>query len=191
MKIYQVTSVIVYRVSENPLTLSIHASGLAATSGWSNPNLDNSQDPNPKDDVHEFAFDATKPNGIVLEVLTPISAALDFKPKKGASAVVVSARTNSITVHASEFVDGPRNVSAMMAANMTTLAIGEENHPFPWPKWPTMRAPQGEHTTFAFGEEHPRPIPTSPLTDDPAPPIFPYDPRHDPYGPLRSIFGGY
>ena len=188
MKIYQVTGVVVYRVSDRPLTLSIHATGLAATSGWSNSNLDNSQDPNPGDDVHEFSFEAAKPNGIALEVLTPISATLDFKPNAGAAAIVVSSRTNSITVHASEFIDGSRAGNAF-AANLTTLAIGEETPP----KWPTVRYPFGEHvpTTFALGEEGIRPLPTSPLTDDPFPPIRPFDPGHDPYGPLRGIFGGY
>ncbi len=41
MKIYQVLRVFVVKISENPLTLNIRAEGLAATSGWTNPRLDN------------------------------------------------------------------------------------------------------------------------------------------------------
>ena len=191
MKIYQVTSVVVYRSSTNPLTLSVHATGLAATSGWTNPRLDNSADPKPADAVHEFSFEADKPTGIVLEVLTQISATFDFKPKAGADAVIVSSRTNSITVHSSEFVVPIVPMPTPSPGRPTTLAIGEEG--FPIPKWPTMRNPWAEHppTTFMIGEEgRPGIPPTSPMIDDPVP-FEPFDPRFDPWGPLRGPFGTY
>ena len=121
MKIFRVLQVSVIKVSESPLTLSIQAQGLAATSGWTNPRLDNSADPNPDDSILEFNFDADRPSGISLPVLSPIMATVDFTPSNGADAVIVTARTNSITVHAGEFInpgDSP--------AQPTTLAFGEE-----------------------------------------------------------------
>ena len=137
MKIFKVLRVTVIKVSESPLTLSIQAEGLAATSGWTNPRLDNSADPNPDDSILEFNFDADRPSGISLPQLTPIMATVDFEPSNGADAVIVSARINSITVHAGEFLnpgDSP--------AQPTTLAFGEED-------------PGAGPTTLAFGEEEP------------------------------------
>src|SRR5262245_46862889 len=107
MKIFSVNQVAVIKISENPLTLSIQASGLTSTSGWSNPRLDNSADPSPKDAVLEFSFEADRPAGINLPILTPVQASIEVKPKNGADAVIVSSRTNSITVHASDFVLPP------------------------------------------------------------------------------------
>src|SRR6185295_17786922 len=104
MKIYQVNSVTVFKQSENPLTLVIHTQGLASSTGWTGPVLDPSEDQNPQDAVFEYAFDAKPPEGISLPVLTPITATLVLKPKRSVDAVVVNARSNSITVHASEFV---------------------------------------------------------------------------------------
>ena len=153
MKIFRVLQVSVIKVSESPLTLSIQAQGLAATSGWTNPRLDNSADPNPDDSILEFNFDADRPSGISLPVLSPIMATVDFTPSNGADAVIVTARTNSITVHAGEFInpgDSP--------AQPTTLAFGEEE--------PSTRA-LGEEgpgpTTRALGEEGP-PQPPQPTT---------------------------
>ncbi|NET58648.1 MAG: hypothetical protein F6K47_21580 [Symploca sp. SIO2E6] len=147
MKVFRVLQVSVIRVSESPLVLSIRAEGLAATSGWTNPRLDNSVDPNPDDSVLEFSFDADKPSGISLPQLTPIMACIDFEPSNGADAVIVSARINSITVHAAEFIK-----PGEQRPQPTTLAIGEEE--------PTTQAlgeesPQ-QATTLAYGEEEPR-----------------------------------
>ena len=189
MKILSVSSVVVQRIASTPSTLVIHAQGMAATSGWLNARLDNSADPNPADDVYEFGFEADKPAGIALQVLSPMSVSLEFKPPTAASAIVVSARGNSITVHASEFIEGT-TVPGFPGQHATTMAIGEEGVP-PWPL-PTFRMMGAESlpTTLAFGEEGHRPFPTSPLTDDPAP-LPPWDPRLDPYGPFRSIFGRF
>lgn len=132
------------RVSESPLRLSIQATGLAATSGWTNPRLDGSADPNPADAVFEFSFDADRPTGIALEALTPITAALHVDAPTGVDAVIVSSRTNSITVHSSQFVPIP----TAQAAPVTTLAIGEEGHV----------------TSMAIGEEGPT---TNPQLVDP------------------------
>ncbi len=142
MKVYQVSQVSVIKVSESPLVLNIQVSGLAATTGWTNPRLDNSADPNPDDAVLEFCFEADRPSGPVLPVLTPIMVCVDFQPTNGADAVIISARTNSITVHAAEFYPG-----------LTTFAIGEEE-----PKATTLAIGEEEPkvTTFAIGEEEPK-----------------------------------
>ena len=149
MKIFKVLRVTVIKVSESPLTLSIQAEGLAATSGWTNPRLDNSADPNPDDSILEFNFDADRPSGISLPQLTPIMATVDFEPSNGADAVIVSARINSITVDAGEFLnpgDSP--------AQPTTLAFGEED-PGPTTRALGEEGPSPDFTTQAFGEEEP------------------------------------
>ena len=175
MKIFKVLRVTVIKVSESPLTLSIQAEGLAATSGWTNPRLDNSADPNPDDSILEFNFDADRPSGISLPQLTPIMATVDFEPSNGADAVIVSARINSITVHAGEFLnpgDSPAQPTTLAFGEeedprVTTLALGEEGEPTsralgeegpPQPPQPTTRAvgeEEPQFTTYALGEEEP------------------------------------
>lgn len=190
MKIFSVNSVTVTRISEKPLRLSIQADGFAATSGWTNPRLDGSVDPNPSDDILVFTFDADRPTGISLPVLTPITAALHVDPQNGVDAVIVSARTNSITIHSSQFGstkpdpatpvttlavgEGGHFTTARIGEEfppMTTLMVGEESHP-------TFMAGEGHPTTFFFGEEHPTTLmlgeegpTTNPQLDDPAGPF--------------------
>jgi hypothetical protein len=185
MKILRVLRVDVVRQSDSPLTLLVSAEGLAATAGWSNARLDDSLDPNPKDAVLELSFDADRPQGLVPQVLTPIVATVVLDPKHGADAVIVSARTNSITVHASEFLApaGPGSSTGFrqpfttwmfgeehpttgprLEEQPTTLALGEEG-PTTWrfgEEGPTLRFGEGP-TTHAFGEE---PL-TDPRVDDP------------------------
>ncbi len=144
MRIFSVVQVVVAKISDSPLTLHIQALGMTATSGWTNPRLDNSEDPNPQDAVLEFSFEADRPTGPALQVLTPIMASVDVKPKNGADAVVVNARTNSITVHAAEFITPPE-----AGKGLTTLMVGEEHPPT------TLPAIEEHPTTFALGEEHP------------------------------------
>lgn len=146
MKLFQVTDVRVMKRNESPLQLYIQVSGLAASSGWTNPRLDNSADPDPEDGVLVFSFEADRPTGISLPVLTPIAADIEVTPNNGADAVVVVARTNQLVVHASCFM-------AAQPPEFTTLAVGEEGPP------PTTLA-IGEETpptTLAIGEEGPFP----------------------------------
>lgn len=168
MKILQVSSVTVFKQSTSPFTLLIQAHGFAATTGWKNPRLDSSGDPNPADAVLEFTFEADKPGGITLQVLTPISATAVVTSKTPIDAVVVAARTNSITVLAADFISdvaaNPPNVTEA-AVRYTTLMLGEEK-----PVRTTWRIGEegGTPTTWHFGEEH-GPW-TTPLIDDPTPP---------------------
>ena len=146
MKIYQVSNVTVTKQSENPLTLIIHALGIASSTGWTAPILDDRGDSNPEDAIFEYNFEAKPPTGIALQVLTPVTATLVVTPKRTVDAVVVNARTNSITVHASEFLGG----AAALPQPLTTLALGEEG-PIP----STHRFGEEGPTTFALGEEGP------------------------------------
>ena len=140
MKIYCITSVEVIRISDNPLALSVRAQGLAATSGWTNPKLDAVATP-PGDLILEFNFEADPPSGISLPVLTPIAASAEVEPSHPVAGVIVYGRTNSITVHVSQFTASSPAAQATNAA-FTTLIAGEE-HP----------------TTYVFGEEHPTTLP--------------------------------
>jgi hypothetical protein len=151
MIIFQVTHVTVIKVSSSPLKLEIHASGLAATSGWTNPKLDPVATP-PGDHILEFAFEATPPDGISLPVLTPIQAATEVEPPNPIAGVTVIARTNRITIHASQFSSGQFTTHIAGEENPTTEAIGEE-HPT------TLIAGEENPTTQAVGEEHPTTLP--------------------------------
>lgn len=193
MKIYSVTQVTVIKKSDSP-TLQIHAMGMvASTGGWTNPRLDNSADSNPSDPVLEFSFEADyDPSALMLPVLTPISAAIEFVPKNEAAAVIVSGRTNSITVHASEFISGRPPI--------TTMVFGEEGPPttFRWgeegPPTTFQRGEEGPPTTFRWGEEGPQPTTlrfgeegpiTDPRVDDPVSPTLARgeeDPGGGPFG---------
>lgn len=147
MKIFQVTQVRVIKQSESPLTLCIQVSGMAASAGWTNPRLDNSEDPDPDDAVLVFSFDADRPTGSVIQVLTPISASIVVTPENGADAVIVSARSNRLAVHASCFM------SPEPTPPFTTLAVGEED-----PVASTRALGEEDpFTTLAVGEEGPVP----------------------------------
>jgi hypothetical protein len=197
MKIYSVDSVAVLKKSATPLELVIMATGRAATTGWKNPRLDAAADPAPGDAVLEFGFEADPPGGISLQVLTPISASVDVRPGGGADAVIISSRTNSITVHASEFIDGSGT-----SGLFTTLALGEEVPP-------TLPGAEGGMfpTTLRFGEEHwpthfvGEQLPTilrgehgpftDPRVDDPmGPVVMPTSPFGEGPGPFNPWGGG-
>ena len=132
MKIYRVTSVAVYRSERH---LIVQAAGLASSSGWANARL-TADDANPADKVLEFAFEADPPNGISLPVLFPMIASVTVE-NDDAEAVLVRARTNDVTVHATEFQSLKRDrdaasISQLAARDpqvLTTLALGEENPP--------------------------------------------------------------
>ena len=171
MKVFSVQQVTVIKSSDSPLELTVTGSGLASTTGWTNPRLDGAGDPAPGDAVIELSFEADRPTGPALQVLTPITATAVIRPTHGADAVVVSARTNSITIHASEFVTLPAPGPTPLPTPFpfpypfprppfTTFIVGEE-------MWPTtFRFGEESPTTLMFGEEH-GPW-TDPRLDDPA-----------------------
>jgi hypothetical protein len=185
MQVYKVTQVTVIRQKESPLTLLVQAFGLTSSTGWINPRLDNSKDPTPTDAAHELSFDAERPSGISLQVLSPTTASVVLEPKNGADAVIVSARTNSITVHASEFLD-PTTLPQrpFPGGPVTTLAIGEEGLPI------TLKVGEEHWTTLRLGEEGPW---TDPRSDDPIDPLDDWLGRRGSgsgVGPIAGAAGG-
>ena len=179
MKIYQVDQVTVTTSSGPPAKLTIHAWGLAATSGWTNPRLD-PVTTDSEDQILEFDFDADPPSELALQVLTPIQAETEVEPSKPVSAVTVIARTNRITVHASQFTAaatagpacGPFTTHIAGEEQMiTTMMVGEEHH------LTTLAIGEEHVTTLVAGEEHPTTTVkgeesvTNPQLDDPPGPI--------------------
>jgi hypothetical protein len=164
MKIYRVNSIAVYKSGQH---LIIQATGLASSSGWTNARL-LSDEANPADKVLEFSFEADPPGGISLPVLFPMIASVTVEAGD-AEAVLVRARTNDVTAHASEFHSLPlsrdRDAKALGQATatgqqaLTTLMLGEEE--------PPTAVQAGEHVPFTTtgifaGEEGHWPFP--PLT---------------------------
>jgi hypothetical protein len=205
MKIFQVVEVAVLKIDKQ---LHIFANGMAATTGWTNPRL-TADDPNPDDAVLEFAFEADRPSGVSLPVLMPISTSLTIDVEKDVDGVIVKARSNSVTVHVSEFQTGspvpPRPpITTQVPASegpLTTLRLGEEGPPMT-----TLRlGEEGPPTTMLrHGEEDP-PFTTMGIVPGEEDPITPFrgeglttfrfgeegplgtDPRvDDPAGPLAN-----
>ncbi|AXQ27863.1 hypothetical protein D0B54_03855 [Solimonas sp. K1W22B-7] len=183
MLIYRVLDVVVVRQEGK---LVVMASGLASSTGWTHPKLDNSHDPNPKDKIAEFTFEATPPAGPALQVITPIAATAVIDD--AIDAVLVKARTNSISVHVSEFVSQQVGASSPANPGLRALSLragpsngltpippdGGDGWPpyprWPFPGWPPI--PRWPHPkTLAIGEEH-GPWTTSPLIDDPMNPLM-------------------
>lgn len=172
MLIYSVTQVYVVQ-NEDPKKLTIHAAGLTATTGWTNPRLvpvEVSVPERPLDPaVLQFNFEADRPKGISLPVLTPIQASLEITPEGPVDAVTVHAHTNSVTVHVSSFAApaavsaAARGAQAIGQAPTAQIAGAEYD---PTNTGPTAPIPPGEHayaytnpvyertTTFAVGEQY-------------------------------------
>lgn len=75
-KVYSVDAVTLSRQKTNPPVIRIEATGIARSTGWSEPELVQRQlGTAPADGVYEFDFTAERPAGISLPTLTPIKAA--------------------------------------------------------------------------------------------------------------------
>lgn len=78
--IYSVDSMTFKRDVSKSVQLTILASGTVTTSGWSNAELQPfSYIQPPQDGIYDYSFVATPPDGIVLQVLTPISVSYDIQ----------------------------------------------------------------------------------------------------------------
>jgi hypothetical protein len=117
MQILSVLSVIVAKLSGN--SLLVFAVGRVPTTGWTHPRLDRVPSTIPDDRVLEFDFNADPPTGPSGDVVLPITASVEVNPDHPVDAVIVKSRTNSIVVHATEFVSG-------LGGPITTFMIGEE-----------------------------------------------------------------
>ena len=150
MKIFKLTGVVVIKTTDG---LIVQVNGLSATAGWSNLSLQ-LDDPNPNDRVLEYVLEGNPPDGISIQVLTPVSASAVTKAAN-VDAILVKSRTNAIEVHASDFqsVDKPVTTLALGEEGPlpTTLRLGEED---PMPT--TYRiGEEGFPTTLLLGEENP------------------------------------
>src|SRR4051812_47259893 len=80
-QIMEVTEVKLAVLESFPPQLSIRASGLATTTGWSNPQLVPYETlVVPPDGIYDFDFVAERPTGIVADHVTPIEARYTMKP---------------------------------------------------------------------------------------------------------------
>jgi hypothetical protein len=146
MKIYSVTSVSVIKVSEEPLTLHIQAYGRVSSTGWTNVRLEAATVAK-GDTVLDFTFEADAPTGITAPVILPVTAAHNLHSKTAVDAIIVTSRTNSITVHASEFL------THSAAAALAQPAL-QGVHPAT-PLYGAGHVPSNPITTFIVGEEGP------------------------------------
>lgn len=106
MKIYEVTQASVIKDSQNSI-LSVQVSGFAASSGWTNPRLSDSNDANKeKDGILELIFEADKSTERSLPVLTPVTASknITIDDNYSIDAVIVRSRSRDITIHSSQFI---------------------------------------------------------------------------------------
>lgn len=98
-----------------PSQLQIVASGIAPTSGWSNPQLvPHTYIQAPPDGIYDFDFVATPPQGIVAEVITPIRVQYIWPifPQE-LSGVRIHTSTNSQVVWLNAQVSSSKSIRSM------------------------------------------------------------------------------
>jgi hypothetical protein len=95
-KIFKVDNVELKLLKSNPPQLLVSATGTVSTTGWDNPEL-KILEIAPNDGIYQFDFCATPPNGIVLQILMPITATFVFKDiPVDFKGVIINASSNSI-----------------------------------------------------------------------------------------------
>ena len=81
MQVHSVTDGSVLLSQSRPPAILLTAHGMVTTSGWSNPRLEAVvHTVPPADGIQEVDFQADPPQGITLQVLTPVSAKASFGP---------------------------------------------------------------------------------------------------------------
>lgn len=97
-KVYDVTELSFQILKSNPPKLAILAGGNTRTGGWSDAELRPLFVPGvtPKGGVYEFEFVATPPQGIAVQMITPIAAVYIFEEMPKTVTVVVYAETNKM-----------------------------------------------------------------------------------------------
>jgi hypothetical protein len=90
-----------------PPQWSVKAEGVVATTGWRNPRLE----PRfyidfPKDGIQDFDFVADPPPGIANQVLSPVTAYVDWEnPSKEIRGIRVHSANNAVEVYAADSRD--------------------------------------------------------------------------------------
>jgi hypothetical protein len=153
-RILSVNSIQILIQKSEPPKAVVMVSGIAATPGYRNVELAPLEKVLSPDGIFDFEFVGTPPSGIVIPVLSPVSA--DFVIEKDVERLIgvkVHARSNDLTELVSNVSAHPsfEQMTAAVADPagrqrdvFTTLALGEENK--------TALAAE-EAKTMAFGEE--------------------------------------
>jgi len=132
-RIYSIESVKIHIKKSNPSKLGISSVGTVSSSGWTNPHLS----PRvyvvpPSDGIQDFDFNAQEPQGIVLPVMLPISAAqlTDKDPAnfwgKGVPLVGVRVHSQTNTVEEKIATAADLNPHAF-SADFSLQGIAESN----------------------------------------------------------------
>ena len=184
MRVFSVQSVQLFLLKSDPPQLSITAHGMVTTAGWTQPALNPLEEVLSADGVLDLEFVAEPPDGMVAQVVTPISASYVWTDDvERLSAVRVVARTNDVVQLLNPLAGAGGGMgSADMFPPFTTFAVGEEG-PITTEMYgeedPTTRAIGEEDlpTTLRFGEEQfPTTVPlgeedpTSPAVGEEDPP---------------------
>jgi len=178
-------------LKSDPPKLSVTVTGFASTSGWSDPELKPKEKTLSPDGILDLDFVATPPDGIALQVLTPVTASLIWEDDVDR---LIGVKVYSRTEDQIQFL---QQVMASATSGLTSLTplppgVGPiplprpwPPIPFPWPPRPWPPFPWPPRTTLAIGEENP---PTFPLGEGGTGPFFrESDPRVE---DIQSPFDG-
>lgn len=161
-QLFSISNIHLGILKSDPPKLSVTVSGLATTSGWENSELKPLEKKLSADGILDLDFIAEPPDGISLQVLSPITAHLIWEEDvERLVGVKVYSRTED-QVQLLQSIRGGELSPEMLENMLTTLAIGEEGNP------PTtlLKGEEGDlpttervgeeaapPTTLAFGEE--------------------------------------
>jgi hypothetical protein len=146
VRLLRVNSIHLALMKREPPLLAVTVQGLAATPGYSNIRLNVLEDELSPDGIFDLELIGEAPDGIVLQVITPVTASIVIdRDVEKIVGVIVHARSNSLTellgpgpgaVQQSEasamagMID-PDIFSTIQGRPLTTLAIGEEGGTLP------------------------------------------------------------
>lgn len=198
-QLFSISQIQLGLLKSNPPKLSVTVSGLSTTSGWSDAELKPLEKKLSADGILDLDFIAEPPDGMALQVLSPITAHLVWEDDVDRLVgVKVYSRTED-KVQLLKPLTGTDLSPESLEDFLTTLAIGEEGNPSTterfgeegFPPTTLVFGEEGGGTTFRTGEEWPDPKPffgeSDPRVDDPRGPLE-IDPRFIPRGP-RNPFG--
>lgn len=163
VRVLTVSSVRLSLQKSNPPTLLVEADGIVGTPGWKNVDLVPMEDPVSADGILDLEFVGTPPEGIVIQVVRPVTG--DFVITKDVDrivGVVVHARTNSMTQLRST-LPVPADLMALgrldLGDQTAVIAGGFAGGPIPAGIPDALRGLRPPVKTLAIGEEGPTKFP--------------------------------
>lgn len=156
-RVLSISSVQLLLQKSNPPTLVVLVKGKVGTPGWKNIALERLEAVLSDDGILDLAMVGTPPAGIVVQVVTDVSADLvidsDLDRLIG---VAVHARDGVVT-QLLENGGEPTLSGAALPGRLTTLALGEEGQGLkvPWEKLPLEKHPGWPGEKFPLGEKTP------------------------------------